>query len=451
MKNDLGNDQIQKLVWEIALPSMIGQFVSVLYSIVDRMYIGHLTNIGVQALAGVGVCGPIVTLIGAFASLIGVGGAPLVAIRMGEKNNAEAKKIMTNAFMMLCVISFVVMILIYPLSKQMLYMFGASASTIDYALSYFQIYLLGTPFCLLATGMNMFITCQGYAKMGMCSVVIGALTNIVLDPIFMFVLNMGVQGAAIATVISQIVSCIFVLSILLFYDLPIRLKMQSCNKNICIQILKLGFTQFAIIAFDNIMIISMNAILQHFGGTLGDTFITVNTIIQSFMLIVTMPLAGISSGTQCILSYNYGAYQVDRVKQAIHYIAKVCMGYCAIMFVIAYVFGQYFILLFNRDTTIISYGMQALRYMTIFIIPLGLQYELVDGMTALGQVKISLSLSFFRKTVYFIALFALPFFFGVQYTFLAEAVSDIAAPILSTIVIHHSLDTILEWRLSMKK
>lgn len=451
MKNDLGKDKIQKLVWAIALPSMIGQFVSVLYSIVDRMYIGHLPTIGIEALAGVGVCGPVVTMIGAFASLVGVGGAPLVAIRMGEKNNAEASKIMGNAFLMMLLLSFLVAGLIYPFAKDMLYVFGASESTISYALTYFHIYLLGTPFCLLATGMNMFITCQGYAKIGMCSVVIGAITNIILDPILMFTFHLSVSGAAIATVISQIVSCIFVLSVLKYYDLPIRLKYHALDPSICIQILKLGFTQFAIIAFDNIMIISMNAILQYFGGNRGDTFITVNTIIQSFMLIVTMPLAGISSGTQCILSYNYGAYQVERVKEAIRYIAKVCMGYCTIMFVIAYVLGQYFILLFNKDTTIISYGMQALRYMTLFIIPLGLQYELVDGMTALGQVKISLSLSFFRKTVYFIALFAFPFFFGVQFIFLAEALSDIAAPIVSYIVIRRSLDPILEWRLSMKK
>lgn len=451
MKNDLGKDDIKKLVWAIAIPSMIAQFVSVLYSIVDRMYIGHLSGIGSSALAGVGVCGPIVTMIGAFASFVGGGGAPLAAIAMGEKNDQKAKEIISNAFVLMIFFSIIVMLVCYPLSEKMLLLFGASETTIEYALTYFKIYLLGTPFSLLATGMNSFINCQGYAKTGMLSVVIGAITNIILDPILMFVFHMNVAGAAIATVVSQVLSCIFVLVTLCSDKLQVRLSFTKVNINTCKEILKIGFTQFLIIAFDNIMIISMNAILQKYGGAeLGDTLITANTIIQSFMLIVTMPLGGISTGTQCIHSYNYGAYQVDRVKEALRYIAKVCIGYCIIMFVVAWGFGKYFIYLFNKDTVIVSYALRALHLVTLFIIPLGLQYELVDSMTALGQVKISLPLSFFRKTVYFVSLFLLPMFFGAEMTFAAESVSDLIGPIVSYIVVKKNINHVLDWRMQMK-
>lgn len=452
MKNDLGKDGIRKLVWAIAVPSMIAQFVSVLYSIVDRMYIGHLPDIGINALAGVGICGPVVTMIGAFASLIGVGGAPLASIAMGEGNNRKAGKIIGNAFDLMIIIAISVVILVYPFAEKMLYLFGASSTTIPYALSYFKIYLLGTPFLLLATGMNNFINCQGFARTSMVSVLIGAVTNIILDPILMFGFHLGVEGAAIASVISQLFSCLFVLSVLLSKYLPVRLQFTAMDMKTCLEILKIGFTQFIIIAFDNVMIISMNAVLQKYGGKeMGDVLVTVNTIVQSFMLVVTMPLGGISSGTQCILSYNYGAYHMDRIKQGIRYIAKVCIGYCVLMFVVAWVFGKYFIYLFNKDAQLVILAKQALKIVTLFIIPLGLQYELVDGMTALGQVRISLPLSFFRKAVYFIALFVIPMLFSVQYTFAAEAVSDLIAPIVSYLAVKRNLPFVLEWRMSMKQ
>lgn len=451
MKNDLEKDDIKKLVLAIALPSMFAQFISVLYSIVDRIYIGHLPTIGAYALAGVGISGPILTMISAFASLIGVGGAPLASIAMGEKNNEKAKQIIGNAFLMMIVISIAVVIVLYPFSEKMLRLFGASETTITYALTYFKIYLLGTPFSLLATGMNNFINCQGYAKTGMISVLVGAITNIILDPILMFGFNLSVSGAAIATVISQFMSCIFVISVLKSNKLTVKLELVKLDIHTCMDILKIGFTQFVIIAFDNVMLISMNAILQYFGGeSLGDTLITANTIIQSFMLVLTMPLGGISAGTQCILSYNYGAYKADRVKEAMHYIAITCITYCTIMFIASWTIGKYFIYLFTTDEVIVHYALNALHIITLFIIPLGYQYAAVDGMTALGQVKISLPLSFFRKTVYFIALFFLPYFFGAEMTFGAESLSDIIAPIVTYIVVKRSIDPILQWRMNMQ-
>ena len=450
MQNDLGKDKIERLVFAIALPCMIAQFVNVLYSVIDRIYIGHIAEVGSLALAGIGVCGPVVTMIGAFASLIGVGGAPLCAIALGEKNHDKAKAIMSNSFILLTIVSILVVLVIYPFQEDMLYLFGATDATITYAKAYFGIYLLGTPFALLSVGMNNFINCQGYAKIGMLSVVIGAIGNIILDPIFIFVLNMDVAGAAIATVLSQLLSCIFVLTILFKKKMSVNLSIMPLNLANCLHIVKIGFTQFIIIAFDNIMIIAMNMTLKHYGSSQADLLIMSNTIAQSFMLLVTMPLGGISGGTQGILSFNYGAYNVDRVKEAYKFICKVCVGFTSIMFILVWVAGKYFAYLFTSDLIVIEQSLTAIKIMTLFIIPLGLQYELVDGLTALGAVRLSLPLSFFRKGIYFIALIILPMYFGAQSAFFAESISDIIAPIVSLIVATRSIDNILQWRLQMK-
>lgn len=450
MQNDLGKDKINKLVFAIAIPCMIAQFVNVLYSVIDRIYIGHIAEIGNLALAGIGVCGPIVTMIQAFASLVGVGGAPLCAIALGEKDQRKAQAFMSNSFILLSVISLLVVVVLYPWQQDMLYLFGASDATIPYAQSYFGIYLLGTPFALLSIGMNNFINCQGYAKIGMISVLIGAIGNIILDPIFIYMLDMGVAGAAIATVLSQLLSCIFVLGVLFKQRLTVNLRLEPLHLDYCLQILKIGFTQFIIIAFDNIMIIAMNMTLKYYGHEQADLLIMANTVAQSFMLLVTMPLGGISGGTQCILSFNYGAYQVDRVKQAWKYISKVCIGFEIIMFAVVWMAGRYFVYLFSSDPMVIEQSLTAIRIMTLFIIPLGLQYELVDGLTALGAVRLSLPLSFLRKGIYFAALLFLPRFLGATSAFFAESISDLIAPIVSAIVVLRSVDNILQWRLQMK-
>ena len=308
MENDLRRDDIRLLVRRIALPGMLAQFVSVLYSIVDRMYIGHIPEIGEVALAGVGVCGPVVTMIGSVASLVGLGGAPLMSIRMGEGDEEGARKILSNCFVMLSVFAVALMAAVIPLRRPMLMFFGASEDTLPYADEYFLWYMTGTVFALLATGMNSFVTAQGFARKAMFSVLLGAVMNIVLDPVFIFALDMGVRGAAIATVISQAFSCAYALRFLLGRRAPIRIERPRLESAIIRRVLLLGFTPFSIIAVDNAMIIAMNAVLQRYGGAgEGDLLITVATIVQSFMLVVTMPLGGISGGTQPILSFNYGA------------------------------------------------------------------------------------------------------------------------------------------------
>ncbi len=435
LENNLGSDPIKKLVWRIAIPSMLAQFVSVLYSIVDRIYISNIPEIGDVALAGVGVCGPVVTLLGAFASLIGIGGAPLMSIRMGEGREKEASRIVANSFLMLCIFSVVLMITAFSLRRVMLPIFGASDATYPYAEAYFTVYLWGTAFNLLSLGMNQFIICQGYAKKGMVSVVLGAVLNIILDPIFIFALNMGVWGAALATVLSQLAGCIYVLIFLLGPNVPIPIRFGGYSIKLMGRILLNGITPFLIISIDSVMIIAMNAVLQQYGGAeLGDRLITCATIAQSFMLVVTMPLGGISGGTQTILAYNFGAHNRERILQAQKYILLMCIGYTILLFLLSRLAGPLFVSLFTRTPDLAEEAFSAIKIYTLAIIPLGAQYELVDGFTGMGQVKLALPLSAFRKIVYFVALFWLPKHFGAWATFYAEPISDILGPIVSAIV-----------------
>lgn len=436
VENDLGRDDIRQLVRRIAVPSMLAQFVSVLYSIVDRMYIGHIPEVGELALAGVGVCGPVVTMIGSVASLVGMGGAPLMSIKMGEGDTAGARKILANCFVLICVFALVLMAVVIPLRQPMLLFFGASASTLPYADTYFLYYVTGTVFALLATGMNSFVTAQGFARKAMASVLLGAVMNIVLDPVFIFALDMGVAGAAIATVISQAASCAYALCFLLGKRAQIRIERPHLDFAVIRRVLLLGFTPFSIIAVDNAMIIAMNAVLQRYGGASeGDLMVTVATIVQSFMLVVTMPLGGISGGTQPILSFNYGARQVDRVVRAQRHIFLWCLGFTALMFVLARLAGPLFVRLFTTDPLVAEKSVWAIRVCTLALIPLGLQYEIVDGFTAIGQVRYAWPLSFWRKAVYFAALFILPAVWGVEATFYAEAISDVIGP-LTSIAVH---------------
>lgn len=435
-ENNLGEDPIGRLIWRIALPSMLAQFVNVLYSIVDRIYIGNIPDIGDLALAGLGVCGPVVTLIGSVASLIGIGGAPLMSISMGEQNLKRAKSIMANSFLMLTVLSVVITAVLYFVREPMLLFFGASATIMPFASQYFLIYLFGTLFALLSVGMNQFIICQGYAKVAMLTVVAGAVINIILDPVFIFVLDMGVAGAAIATVFSQFVSCCLVIGFLFSKKPAISISFGGYSLRIMGRIFKIGFTPFAIIAVDNIMIIAMNAILQKYGGAgQGDMLVTCATIVQSFMLVVTMPLGGISGGTQTILSYNYGAGNISRVEQAQKKIFLLCLAYTGFMTVAAWLGGTWFVRLFTNDPVVTSHALWALRICTLSLLPLGIQYEIVDGFTAISQVRFSFSLSFWRKFVYFAALFLLPAAFGAKAAFYAEPISDFLGPAVS-IVIH---------------
>ena len=435
MENDLGRDPIRQLVLRIALPSMLAQFVSVLYSVVDRMYIGNIPEVGNLALAGAGVCGPIVTMIGSVAFLVGVGGSPLVSIRMGAGDNEGARRILANCFVLLCGLAAALMALAYATRRPVLLLFGASESSLPYAENYYTVYLAGTLFALLATGMNQFIICQGFAKKGMLSVLLGAVLNILLDPVFIFVLDMGVAGAALATVLSQLASCIFVLVFLFGRQPPVRITFGGYNARIMGRVMATGFTPFVIIAFDNVMIIALNSLLQKYGGAAqGDLLVAAATIAQSFMLVITMPLGGITGGTGAILGYNYGAGQPKRILEAQKFILLLSLGYTTLLFLIGQCVPGGFVSIFSGDPQVAELAVRAIRISTLGVIPLAVQYTIIDGFTGMGMMQYSLPLSFLRKTIYFIPLFILPACFGAMSAFVAEPISDFVAPVISVIV-----------------
>lgn len=445
MENDLGREKISRLVFRIAIPSMLAQFVSVLYSIVDRMFVGNIPQFGDLSLAGVGVCGPIVTMIGAFAFLVGIGGTPLMGIALGEGNRDKASKILANCFAMLCGIAVIVTGTAMLFKGPMLRLFGASDITYPYADAYFSIYISGTIFALLSTGMYQFVIAQGYAKVGMCSVILGAVLNIILDPVFIYGFHMGVRGAALATVISQAASATFVLTFLL-KKANVTISFGGYSVKTMLRVLKMGFTPFAIIAVDNIMIIAMNALLQKYGGAQGDTLITINTIVQSFMLVLTMPLGGISGGTQCILSYNYGAGHSGRVIKAEKYITGLCVAYTVVLFLMARLAGPIFVSLFTSDAGLNAQACRAINICTLAAIPLGIQYAIVDGFTGMGQIQMSLPLSFWRKAIYFIAVFSIPALTDASMIFYAQPISDLMGTCVTVPVYFMTIKKILKNR-----
>lgn len=430
-ENPLDTDKVGRLVASLAVPSMLAQFVSVLYSIIDRMYIGNIKGSGELALAGVGVCGPIVTMISAFAFLIGIGGAPLMSISLGRRDEKGAERILANCFLMLSVISIVVTIASLLAKNKLLMEFGASEITFPYANDYMTIYLMGTIFALLSVGMNQFIICQGFAKTGMLSVLLGAALNIILDPVFIFGFQMGVKGAALATVFSQMASCACVLIFLFSSHSPISITFRAYSLKIMGRVLMVGFTPFLIIAADNVLIIALNTVIQNYGGRDGDMLLTCTTIVQSFMLMITMPLGGITGGTQTILGFNYGAQRPDRIMKAVKYIMSLCLAFNAIMFLAAQTVPELFVRIFTQNSRYIELTVWIIRRYTIGVIPLAVQYTLVDGLTGMGLTRYSISYSVFRKAVFLTAVFVLARFCDIQMVFFAEPVSDILGTLVT--------------------
>lgn len=434
---DLGKDRIPILVLKLAIPSMIAQFVTVLYSIIDRMFIGNIPKIGDAALAGVGVCGPIVTLLTSFGTLIGLGGSILMAMRMGAGRKKQAESILAHSFALLVVFSAVLTVLFLVSKRYLLNWFGASPATFPYADSYLTIYTAGTFFALLAIGLNYFITCQGFPAIGMITVLIGAVTNIILDPVFIFVLDMKVAGAAIATVIAQFASCAFAFCFLTGKKIPIkitRLRKKTFSPLIVKKIIGLGISPFLILATDSVIIIVLNTVLQKYGGPKeGDILITCATIVQSYMMLITGPMLGISSGTQAILSYNYGARNIKRVKKAEKYVLILCLCFTTLMFLLSRIVPEYFIRIFTKDALQLQLCTWGIGVFTLMIIPLSFQYVFVDGFTALGRSKTALVLSLWRKGNYMLFTIVLPIFFGAKSAFYAQPLADGIGAVMSTI------------------
>ena len=443
--NNLGEDSIISLVLRLAIPTMLAQFVSVLYSIVDRMYIG--VGVGNLALAGVGVCGPIVTLLSSFASLVGLGGAPIMSIRMGEGNAKMAKRVLNNSFLMLLMLSAALTLLFLLAKDRLLMWFGASAATFSYADTYLTIYTSGTFFVLMSVGMNSFLIGQGFSGLGMATVMLGAVLNIVLDPIFIFLFDMGVAGAAAATVISQMASCAFVLLSLLRRKMPIRLGWGDFHLQTMQQIASFGLSPFLIIASDSILLIVLNAVLQRYGGPgEGDVLVTCATIVQSYLLLITMPLGGLTLGSQPVVSFNYGAGNATRIKQAIQCITGLCLIFCILMTIVTHTLSPLYVTLFTKDSEVMLRSVRYIKRFTCMIIPLAFQYALVDETTALGQVRLALFCSMFRKTVFLLGLFLLPALFSAEATFFSEPIADLVSCIMTITLFSHFFPRILAER-----
>lgn len=431
----MGRDSVPGLVLRLAVPAMIAQFVTVLYSIIDRMYIGNIEGIGDLALAGVGVCGPIVNLLSSFGTLVGLGGSILMAMKLGEQNQKRAKQILSNSFLTLTVFSAVLTVVFLILKEKLLLWFGASEITMPYANTYLTIYTAGTFFALMSIGLNYFITCQGFATVGMATTLIGAVMNIILDPVFIFVLRLGVAGAAAATVIAQFISFLFVLFFLRSKRVPVQISLGGYDFSVIRRLLALGFSPFLIMATDNIILIVLNSVLQfHGGASEGDILITCATIVQSYTLLITGPMLGISGGTQALISFNYGAKNTKRIKDAEKYILLLCLAYTTVMFLVSRILPQYFVQLFTRDAKLAELSIWGIQVFTMAVIPLSFQYVFVDGLTALGCCKASLSLSLFRKGSFVVYTLLIPLFFGAKYTFYAEPLADIISSTVTTIV-----------------
>ncbi|MGL6106035.1 MATE family efflux transporter [Romboutsia sp.] len=425
---DLGRDNIAKLIFKLATPAIIAQMVNVLYNIVDRIFIGRMQG-GDLAMAGVGVAFPIIIIITAFSGLVGMGGAPLAAIKMGEKDDEGAEKIMSNSFSMLLILAAILTIGFSIFKEPILWAFGASDATIGYALDYVGIYVLGTVFVQIALGMNPYINTQGFAKIGMMTVTIGAVINIVLDPILIFGLDMGVKGAAFATIIAQAVSAIWVLKFLYGKNsrLKIRKKFLRPQKKIILPILALGVAPFIMQSTESIVLISLNSQLSKYGGDLA---IGAMTIMSSVMQIVLLPTMGLTQGAQPIISYNYGAKQMDRVKKTFKLCLVLCFGYTFVICSAIMIMPQAFVSIFNNDPALMEITTSSMKIYFAGMFIFGIQIACQQTFLSLGQAKISLVLALLRKMILLVPLiFILPTFIdnGLFAVLLAEPIADVVA------------------------
>ncbi len=445
-KQDMGSDSIPKLMLNLAIPAVVAQLINMLYNIVDRIYIGHIPDAGASALTGVGLFLPILMMINAFAMLAGSGGAPRAAIAMGKKDMESARKILGNCFSVLMIFAVGLTAVFYVFAPWLLRLFGASDVTLPYALSYARIYILGIIFVMIVMGMNPFITTQGFAKFSMITTVVGAVCNIILDPILIFGLNMGVQGAAIATVISQAVSAVWVLSFLRGKKTMLKLTLSDMKLEapVILPCLALGISTFVMLSTESILNISFNSSLSRFGG---DVAVGAMTIISSCSQLVTLPLQGICQGGQPIMSYNFGAGKKERVKQAFRCQFLACTSYASALWLLMLLFPRIFAGIFSGDAVLVDYTVWAMRIYMAGIFSTGIQIGCQQTFMALGQAKISLLMACLRKLVLLIPLiFLLPQILSDQVfgVFVAEPVSDILAATVTATMLFTRLNKILE-------
>lgn len=435
ISNQLATAPIWSLIIKLSIPAILAQVVNLLYNVVDRIYIGHMENVGTKALTGVGLCVPIITLISAFTILVAQGGAPRAAIQMGKGDIKRAEKILGNCFVLLLAFSVVLTVLFSVFGERFLMLFGASEETIIYALPYMQIYVAGSVFVMLSLGLNMFITTQGFTKISMATVLIGAICNIVLDPIFIFGFKMGVRGAALATIISQAVSAVWVLSFLLGKKTKLKIKKENLmpSAKILAPVFALGISPFIMNATEAVINISFNSSLQKYGG---DIAVGAMTICTTIFQMVWVPAQGIGQGAQPIISYNYGAKNADRVKQTFKAFLIICFTYIFVFGMAIELFPQFFIRIFNDNPELVETAIWTLRLYGCALVFFGIQLAVQQTFIALGKAKASLFIACLRKVILLVPLiYILPNFFEnkVFAVFLAEPVSDAISIITASI------------------
>lgn len=422
---DFSKGPVWRCIVAQSIPLILAQLVQLLYNVVDRVYIGHLPGEDTLALTGVGLAFPLTTLIAAFTCLYSTGGTPLFSIARGRQDEERAERILGNVCGLLAVTSLVLLVFCYLLRRPILYLFGASDASYEYANTYLRIYLLGTPFTMVATGLNGFISAQGFPRMGMCTTLIGAALNLILDPVFIFVLHMGVAGAALATVLSQVVSAAWAVWFLIGKRAILRIKGKflRIEWKLTREIISLGVSGFIMQATNCLVQVVCNATLKEYGG---DLYVGIMTVINSVREILSLPVGGLTSGSQPVLGYNYGARQYGRVRQGIRFTALMGIAYTTLAWLVVFVSPGFFMAMFTNDGEMIRQGIGALRLYFFGFFCMSFQFAGQSAFTALGYSRHAVFFSLLRKAVIVAPLtLLLPRLgFGVDGVFLAEPVSN---------------------------
>ena len=446
-KEFLGTEPVGKLLFRLSVPTVIAQIINMLYNIVDRVYIGHIPDTGSLALTGVGVCMPIILLVSAFASLAGSGGAPRASIFMGKEDTESAEKTLGGCFSLLIGLSVVLTTVLLIWNRQLLLIFGASSNTIEYAVSYMNIYALGTVFVLLTMGLNAFITAQGNTKIGMLTVLIGAVSNIILDPLFIFVCNMGVSGAALATIISQGISCIWCVFFLCGKHTVLKLKKENLlvSPDIILPCIALGVSTFIMQSSESVIHVCFNSSLLKYGG---DVAVGAMTICSSIMQFINLPLQGVSQGAQPISSYNFGSRNAHRVKQVFRLLLTCCLTYSVVMWALIMLFPRVFAGMFTPNNELLDFAVPVVRTYCACIGLFGIQIACQMTFVSIGNAPCSILVAVARKFVLLLPLiYIMPKIVSnpTMGVYMAEPVADIIAITFTAILFF------IQFRMAIRK
>lgn len=439
----LGKEPLRKLFFTMAIPSVLAQLINVLYNIVDRIYIGHIKEIGSLALTGVGVTFPIIMLVSAFSAFAGQGGAPLASILLGAKDQEKAEKVLGNSTALLLIFSLSLTLIFQILKTPLLYAFGASDNVIGFAQDYIGLYLYGTIFVMLSLGLNTFISGQGNAKVAMLSVLIGAVTNIILDPIFIFILNMGVKGAALATIISQAFSAIWVVNFLISKKSSLKIKRENLKPDMKFikKIGSLGCSPFIMQSTESLVLLTLNSGLQKYGG---DLYVGSMSILTSVLQLIFVPVSGIAQGVQPIISYNFGAGNRERVVKTFKGLLIVCLMVTMFMGGIAVLFPNFYVKMFTESEELVELTSKMMPIFTLGMCIFGIQQAIQVTFLALGQAKFSIVIALLRKVILLVPLaIILPRFVGVKGIYYAEPMADITSVIVASITFALNFKNIL--------